>query len=187
MPHVDVPDKHVGVALGEATTLRTATKEHLEHRTQDRTPEIGNVRRWHSNKGRGEREGGVFLRSQDVGASGACRDRAPPGTDMSTLCPTWRFLAVDVGCWGTWWEMPKGTRETMTGAHLGGRGAGAGRRRTTPLQRDRRTRVVGGRLGHGDGRHHVDLWRTLFGTFWQRTRDVKNRGTFVLMDQTERF
>ena len=26
-----------------------------------------------------------------------------------------------------------------------------------------------------------------FGTFWQRTRDVKNRGIFVLMDQTERF
>ena len=26
--------------------------------------------------------------------------------------------------WGTWWEMSQGTRGTMTGAHLGGRGAG---------------------------------------------------------------
>ena len=34
MPHVDVPDKHFGVALGEARTLRTATKEHLEHRIE---------------------------------------------------------------------------------------------------------------------------------------------------------
>ena len=32
MPHVDVPEKHFGVALGEARILRTATKEHLEHR-----------------------------------------------------------------------------------------------------------------------------------------------------------
>ena len=32
VPHVDVPDKHFGVALGEARTLRTATKEHVEHR-----------------------------------------------------------------------------------------------------------------------------------------------------------
>ena len=34
MPHVDVPDKHFGVALGEARTLRTATKEHVEHRIE---------------------------------------------------------------------------------------------------------------------------------------------------------
>ena len=34
MPHVDVPDKHFGVALGEARTLRTATKMHLEHRIE---------------------------------------------------------------------------------------------------------------------------------------------------------
>ena len=45
---------------------------------------------------------------------------------------------------------------------------------TTQLQRDRRTRVVGWRRGHCMGRHvDVDIWRTLFGTFWQRTRDVK--------------
>ena len=46
----------------------------------------------------------------------------------------------------------------MTGAHLGGRGAG--RRRS--YSATTATRVVGGRRGHGDWRHHVDLWRTLF-------------------------
>ena len=38
MPHVDVPDKHFGVALGEARTLRTATKG--APGTQDRTSEM---------------------------------------------------------------------------------------------------------------------------------------------------
>ena len=34
VPHVDVPDKHFGVALGEVRTLRSATKEHLEYRSE---------------------------------------------------------------------------------------------------------------------------------------------------------
>ena len=50
MPHVDVPDKHFGVALGEARTLRTAKGA---PGTQDWNVRNGNVRRWHSNKGRG--------------------------------------------------------------------------------------------------------------------------------------
>ena len=49
-------------------------------------------------------------------------------------------------------------QRAKTGAHLRRSWCGS----TTQLQRDRRTRVVGGRRGHGDGRHHVDLWRTLF-------------------------
>ena len=46
----------------------------------------GNVRRWHSNKGRGKCEGSMFLSSQDVGASGTCRDRAPHGVRVSPFC-----------------------------------------------------------------------------------------------------
>ena len=43
----------------------------------------------------------------------------------------------------------------MTGAHLGGRGAGR-RRGYTKISAPRK---VGRRRGHGDGRHHVELWR----------------------------
>ena len=52
----------------------------------------------------------------------------------------------------------KGNEGTMTGAHLGGRGAGR-RRGSAAIAAPRE---VGRRRGHGDGRHHLDLWRTLF-------------------------
>ena len=47
--------------------------------------------------------------------------------------------------------------------------------------------VVGGRRGRGDGRHHVDLWRTLFWRVLATYTRRSGHGTFVLMDQTERF
>ena len=47
----------------------------------------------------------------------------------------------------------KGTRDAMTGAHLGGRGA-CRRRGSAAIAA---TRGVGGRRSHGDGRHHVDF------------------------------
>ena len=77
----------------------------------------------------------------------------------------------------------KGNDETMTGAHLGGRDAGR-RRGSAAIAAPR---GFGGRRGHGDGRHHVDLWRTLFwhvlATYMRRV----SRDIFELMDQTERF
>ena len=55
------------------------------------------------------------------------------------------------GCrWGTWWETSKGTRETMTGAHLGSRRAHR-RHRTAAIAAPR---VVYRRCGHG-GAHPI--------------------------------
>ena len=71
----------------------------------------------------------------------------------------------------------------MTGAHLGGRGAGR-RRGSASIAAPRE---VGGRRGHGDGRHHVDLWRTLFWHVLATYMRRKKCDRFVLMDQTERF
>ena len=71
----------------------------------------------------------------------------------------------------------------MTGAHLGGRGAGRRRGNTAEIA----TRGVGRRRGHGDGRHHVDLWRTLFWHVLAKYTRRKKGDRFVLMDQTERF
>ena len=71
----------------------------------------------------------------------------------------------------------------MTGAHLGGRGA----RRRRSYSATAAQSVVGGRRGHGDGRHHVDLWRKLF---WHVLETYTRRSAhdiFVLMNQTERF
>ena len=71
----------------------------------------------------------------------------------------------------------------MTGAHLVGRGVGR-RRGSAAIAAPREG---GRRSGHGDGRHHVDLWRTFFwhvlATYMRRV----SRDIFVLMDQTERF
>ena len=94
------------------------------------------------------------MRSQDAGQSGGHRDRAPP---RSPFVPTLPKVAIGGWSWGTWWEMSRGTRRQMTGAHLGG--LGAGRRRGSAAIAA--PREGGRRSGHGDGRHHVDLWRTL--------------------------
>ena len=60
-------------------------------------------------KGREEREGGVFLRSQAVGQSGEHRDRAPPGVPLFHFCPKWR-LAVGVGANGGKCQRERGGR-----------------------------------------------------------------------------
>ena len=73
---------------------------------------------------------------------------APP--PRSPFVPTLPKVTISGWRWGTWWEMPQGTRETMTGAHLGGRGAGRQRGNTAEIA----PREVGRRRGHGNGRHH---------------------------------
>ena len=107
VPHVDVPDKHFGVALGEARTLRTATKG--APGTQDRTSEMATCEDGIPTRGAGSVRGPWFSRSQDAGQSGEHRDRAPPGVRMSTLCPKWR-LAVDVGAHGGKCQRERGER-----------------------------------------------------------------------------
>ena len=177
MPHVDVPDQQVGVALGEARILRTATKEHLDHRIKRQklvTCEDG-IR----TRGAGRVRGPCFCARKTWGRRGHIGIAPPP----DPICQ--RFAQSDG------WRLMLGHMVGNVKGNEGNDDRRSPRRSwcgsTTQLQRDRRTRVVGGRRGHGDGRPHVDLWRTLFGTCWQRTRDVKKRGTFVLMDQTERF
>ena len=61
----------------------------------------------------------------------------------------------------------------MTGAHLGGRGAGRQRGNTAEIA----PRGVGRRRGHGDmvmGATSGSLAHAFFGTFRKRTQDVKN-------------
>ena len=120
MPHVDVdvPDKHFGMALGEARTLRTATKKHLEHRIERQklaTREDGIPTR-----GAGSARGVFFCARKTWGRRGHV-GIAPPLRRL--YVPTFPKVAIGGWRWGAWWEMPKGMRETMTGAHLGGRGA----------------------------------------------------------------
>ena len=62
-------------------------------------------------------------------------------------------VAIGGWRWGTWWEMSKGTRETMTGAHLGGRAV----RQRRSCSAIAAPRGVGGRRGLGDGRHYPRL------------------------------
>ena len=107
MPHVDVPDEHFGVALGEARTLRTATKGALG--TQDKTSEMATREDGIRTRGAGDREGTVILRSQDAGQSGEHRDRAPPGVRVFQFCPKWR-LAVGVGANGGKCQRERGER-----------------------------------------------------------------------------
>ena len=70
--------------------------------------------------------------------------------------------------------MSQGTRGTMTGAHLGDRGAC--RRRSCSATAA--PREGGRRRGHGDGRHHPRPQRSFFRNFCQRTWDV-NGMTFL--------
>ena len=153
MPHVDVPDKHFGVALGEARTLRTATKG--APGTQDRTSEMATCEDGIPTRGAGSGRGPCYLRSQDAGQSGEHRDRAPPGVRVFHILPK---VAVGGWRWGKWWEMSKGTRGTMAGAHLGGRGAG--RRRSCSATAAPREGAR--RRGHADGRHHPRSVARLF-------------------------
>ena len=63
--------------------------------------------------------------------------------------------------WGAWWEMSKGTRGTMTGAHLGDRGA----YRRHSCSATAAPREGARRRGHGDGRHHPRPQRSFFTKF----------------------
>ena len=122
----------------------------------------------------------MFLRSQDVEVTGACRDRAPPAPHMSTLCPKWRF-AVDVGAHGEKCQRERGDRwQNLTSAVVVRVDDAAVPKFPPP-------RGIGGRRGHGDGRHYPRPQRSFLGTFWQRTRDVKTITKFVLMNQPHRF
>ena len=114
------------------------------------------------------------------GAIGGMSGSRSPRTPYANALPE---VAIGGWRWGAWWEMPKGTRETMTGAHLGSRGAGRRRSYSATAAPAWSAGVAAMAMG-------ATMWifgARFFGTFWQRTRDVENRGRFVLMDQTERF
>ena len=65
--------------------------------------------------------GGCFFALARRGGVGGMSGSPPP---LRRLCvPTFPKVAIGGWRWGAWWEMPTGMRETMTGAHLGGRGA----------------------------------------------------------------
>ena len=84
MPHVDVPDKHFGVALGEARTLRTATEEHLEHRIG--TSEIATCEDRIPTRGAGRGRGAVIYARKTRGNRGNI-GIAPPRTPVVNALP----------------------------------------------------------------------------------------------------
>ena len=148
MPHVDVPDKHFGVALGEARTVRTATKG--ARGTQDRTSEMVTFEDGIRTRGAGRGRAAVprLFTLARRGAIGGTSGSRPP---RSPFVPTFpKKVTVGGWRWGTWWEISKGTRGAMTGAHLGDRGAC--RRRSCSATAA--PREGGRRRGHGNGRHH---------------------------------
>ena len=89
------------------------------------------------------------------GAIGGTSGSRPPRSPCAGVLPK---VAVGGWRWGTWWEMSKLTRGTMTGAHLGGRGAG--RRRSCSATAAPREGAR--RRGHADGRHHPRPQRSFF-------------------------
>ena len=77
MPHVDVPDKHfVGVALGEARTLRTATKGALG--TQDQTSEMATCEDGIRARGAGRGRAAVIYARKTRGNRGNIAIAPPP-------------------------------------------------------------------------------------------------------------
>ena len=74
-------------------------------------------------------------------------------------------------------------RETMTGAHLGGRGAG--RRRGTAAIAG--LREIGGRRGHGDEHHHLRPQRSFFSPNFKRMSSCYSVTKLVDMDHPHRF
>ena len=71
----------------------------------------------------------------------------------------------------------------MTGAHLGGRGAGRQRGNTAEIA----TRVVGRRRGHRDGRHHPRPQRGFFSQNSDRRVTFIIVTKYMLMDHPHRF
>ena len=113
VPHVDVPDKHFGVALGETRTLRTATKEHLGHRIG--TSEMATREDDIPTRGAGRGRAAVIYARKTRGNRGNIGIARPPGS----VCPN--FAQSDV------WRLAlghmvgnvKGNEGKTTGAHLG--------------------------------------------------------------------
>ena len=87
MPHVDVPDKHFGVALGEARTLRTATKGALG--TQDQTSEMATCEDGIRTRGAGRVRGPCFCARKTRGNRGNIGIAPPP----ESVC--WGFAQSD--------------------------------------------------------------------------------------------
>ena len=85
--------------------------------------------------------------------------------------------------WGTWWEMSQGTREKMTGAHLGD--CAACRQRSCSATAAPREGAR--RRGHGDGRHHPRPQRSLFSPNSDRRVTLFSVTNIMLMDQPHRF
>ena len=93
-------------------------KEHVEHRIERQ--------KWQRAKMAFEQGARVAVGSRLFtlarrGAIGGPSGSRPPRSPYVGVLPK---VAVGGWRWGKWWEMSKGTRGTMTGAHLGGRGAG---------------------------------------------------------------
>ena len=89
------------------------------------------------------------------GAIGGTSGSRPPRSPCFPILPK---VTIRGWRWGTWWQMPQGTRGTMTGAHLGDRGAC--RRRSCSASAA--PREGGRRRGHADGRHHPRSIARLF-------------------------
>ena len=128
VPHVDVPDKHFGVALGEARTLRTATKEHLEHRIG--TSEMATCEDGIRTRGAGRSRGSVIRARKTRGNRGNIGIAPPP----ESVCPT---FAQSGG-----WRLALGQMVGNVKGNEGNDDRRSPRRSwcgsTTQLQRDRR-------------------------------------------------
>ena len=71
----------------------------------------------------------------------------------------------------------------MTGAHLGGRGAGRQRGNTAEIA----PRVVGRRRGHRDGRHHPRPQRGFFHQILIDASEALSVTKIMLMDHPHHF
>ena len=93
-------------------------KEHLEHRIERQ--KLATCEDDILTRGAGRGRAAVIHARKTRGNRGNI-GVAPPRSKYVRVLPK---VTINGWRWGTWWEMSKGTRETMTSAHLGGRGAG---------------------------------------------------------------
>jgi hypothetical protein len=152
-------------------------KEHVEHRIERQ--------KWQRAKmafeqGARAAVGARLFALARRGAIGGTSGSRPPRSPYVGVLPK---VAVGGWRWGKWWEMSKGPRGTMAGAHLGGRGAG--RRRSCSATAA--PREGGRRRGHADGRHHPRSVARLFSPFLPTILGRNFTIVFMHMDQTEPF
>ena len=114
------------------------------------------------------------------GAIGGTSGSRPP---RSPFGPTLPKVTIGGWRWGIWWEMSQGTRGTMTGAHLGDRGAGRRRSCSATAAPQEGAR----RRGHGDGRHHPRPQRSFFSPNSDRRVILLPVTKIMLMNQPHRF